>query len=197
MVSLSCVLIQRLFKPATLGPSVSLLLGSGPSLRRSLGPKLRTTMVAGWRRSFSSRPSGLLLDLPQYSQMRETLAGRKGDLGVLESAGLFILNMENLRVDTTVLNLNQLNHDFRRGGNYEEIKKLKSAGMIKTGKYTSVHDELILSSFNDLAGRFEADQKTFEAELFSHGRCEMSVLLQRNLVGFYLLEDWSQRLPVE
>ena len=201
MGSMSCFPVQRLFKLPACSPVT--LLVSYSSLRRSLGPKPRSTMVAGWRRSFSSQPRGLLLDLPQYSQMRQTLAGRKGDLEVLESAGLFILDMENLKVNTTVRDLNQMYENFteRKSAGYTEIKKLKTAGVLRTGKYTSVHDELILSSFNDLAGRFEADQKTFEAELFSHvGRREKSVLLQRNLVGFYLLqelEDWSQRLPVE
>ena len=194
MGSLSRIVGQHLKLPAR-SPNVS-LLASRLSLRRNLGPKLRSTMVAGWWRSFSSQSSGLLLDLPQYRQMRETLAGRKGDLGVLESAGLCILDMENLRVDTAILNLNMLSYS----GNYKEIQTLRAAGVIKSGKYTNVHNELIRSSFHDLSLRIEADQKTFKAELFSPGRRNLSVLLQRNLVGFYLLqelEDWSQRLPVE
>jgi hypothetical protein len=43
-------------------------------------------------------------------------------------------------------------------------------------------------------------RRLFRAELFSPGGRETSISLQRNLVGFYLLqelEDWSQRLPVE
>ena len=121
--------------------------------------------------------------------MREPLAGRKGDLSVLESAGLCILDMENLRVNATVLKLNRKSYYFgdKQKAEYEEIKKLKATGVIKVGKYTSVHDELILSSFHDLSLRIEADHKTFKAELFSPGRRDKSVLLQRNLVAFYLL----------
>ena len=194
MVSLSCVISRPLLKLQALSPTVTLLVSHSSLMRHSL--------LSGWRRSFSSQPSGLLLDLPQYRQMRETLAGRKGSLGILESAGLFILDMEKLKVNTTILDLNLLGHDYYRstGSHYKEIKKLKLAGVIKLGKYTSLHDELILSTFGDLSRRITADQKTFRTELFSPGRRETSVLLQRNLVGFYLLqelEDWSQRLPVD
>ena len=193
------VLGQHLPKLQALSPTVTLLV-SHSSLRGSLGPKpLITTLVPGGRRSFSSQPRGLLLDLPQYRQMRETLAGRKGSLGILESAGLFILDMEKLKVNATILNFNLLN-PRSTGPHSKEFKKLKADGLIKTKKYTSLQDELILSSFHDLSRRIEADQKTFKTELFSPGRRNTSVLLQRNLVGFYLLqelEDWSQRLPVD
>ena len=110
-------------------PTVTLLVRHS-SVKESLGPRpLITTLVTGWRRSFSS---GLLLDLPQYSQMWETLAGRKGGLRVLESAGIFILDMENLGVNTTVLDLNLKSHTFvyERMAKYEEIKKLKATGVI-------------------------------------------------------------------
>ena len=132
MVSLCNVLGQNLPKLQALSPTVTLLV-SHLSLRGSLGQKpLITTLVSGWRRSFSSQSSGLLLDLPRYSQMRDTLAGRKGDLGVLESAGLFILDMENLRVNATVLDLNLTSHTFsdNRKSKYEKIKQLKSTGLI-------------------------------------------------------------------
>ena len=191
MVSLSCVISRPFLKLQALSPTVTLLVSHSSLMRRSL--------LSGWRRSFSSQPSGLLLDLPQYRQMRETLAGRKGSLGILESAGLFILDMEKLRVNATILNFNLLN-PRSTGPHSKEFKKLKADGWIKTKKYTSLQDELILSSFHDLSRRIEADQKTFKTELFSPGRRNTSVFLQRNLVGFYLLqelEDWSQRLPVD
>ena len=139
MVSLCTALGQNLPKLQALSPTVTLLV-SHLSLRGSLGQKpLITTLVSGWRRSFSSQSSGLLLDLPRYSQMRDTLAGRKGDLGVLESAGLFILDMENLRVNATVLDLNltSVSIGYKGMAKYEEIKKLKATGVIKVGKYTS------------------------------------------------------------
>ena len=195
MVPLCGVLRWHFLKLPALSPTVTLLVSHSSLMPRGL--------LSGWRRSFSSQPGSLLLDLPQYRQMRETLAGRKDSLGVLESAGLFILDMEKLRVNATVLNLNLFNlRSIVRstGPNSIEIKKLKATGVIKTKKYTSLHDELILSSFHDLSRLITADQKTFRTELFSPGRRNTSVLLQRNLVGFYLLqelEDWSQRLPVD
>ena len=195
MVPLCGVLRWHFLKLPALSPTVTLLVSHSSLMPRSL--------LSGWRRSFSSQPGSLLLDLPQYRQMRETLAGRKDSLGVLESAGLFILDMEKLRVNATILNLNLLSKNSivrSTGPHSKEIKKLKAAEVIKIGKYTSLHDELILSSFHDLSRWIEADHNTFRTELFSPGRRETSVLLQRNLLGFYLLqklEDWSQRLPVE
>ena len=118
------VLGHHLPKLQALGPTVT-LLASHSALRGSLGQKpLITTLVSGWRRNFSSQSSGLLLDLPQYRQMRETLAGRKGDLGVLESAGLCILDMENLRVNATVLDLNLtcVSIGYKGMAKYEEIR---------------------------------------------------------------------------
>ena len=58
----------------------------------------------------------------------QTLAGRKGDLGVLKSAGLFILDMENLRVNATVLGLNLTSNTFKDNwkAKYEEVKQLKA-----------------------------------------------------------------------
>ena len=129
MGSMCNALGQHVPKLQAVSPTVTLLVRHS-SVKVSLGPRpLITTLVTGWRRSFSS---GLLLDLPQYSQMWETLAGRKGGLRVLESAGIFILDMENLGVNTTVLDLNLKSHTFvyERMAKYEEIKKLKATGVI-------------------------------------------------------------------
>ena len=184
------------------GSSWTFLL-SESSPPRSLVPNPSNLMLGGWRRSFSSRPTNLLLEHPKYSKMREDLAGRKDSLGLLESAGLFILDIQDLRVNKTILNLNQCDHRIGKsvGKNYENIKKLKAEGVLKTKKYTIRHDELILSSFKELSRQIVKDQETLLTELFSkcHKVTEV-VLLQRNLVGFYLLQeldDWSQRLPVE
>ena len=182
MVSLCSVLCKHLLK-------LKLHLVSHLSLRRSLKP--HGTLVSGARRSFSCQPSGFLLELPQYRRMRETLAGRKGDLGILESAGLFVLEMENLKVTATALHLNlvsQASIDGSEGPRSLEIMRLRAAGGLKIGKYTSAHDDLILSAFHNLCHQIAADQKALESELFSPGRHKICFLLQQNLVGFYLLQ---------
>ena len=76
---------------------------------------------------------------------------------------------------------------------------MKEQGLIKTGSFTSEEDQSILSQYQRLLSETKVDQEKLEGEMYSKKKSR-SFMLQRQLVGFYLLQELSHghmRMPVE
>ena len=84
---------------------------------------------------------------------------------------------------------------------FSGIRALKEAGVITTGSFTSVHDKMILLQYQLLKTNTFVDEVSLKAELFAKGdRNRKDFMMQRQLVGFYLMQDlpdWERRLPIE
>ena len=76
---------------------------------------------------------------------------------------------------------------------------MQKQGLITIGQFNVIHKKKIKEKFENLIIYADVDRETLEAELFGRS-CEKVFLLQRNLIGFYLLNNLAgadQRLPVE
>lgn len=80
-----------------------------------------------------------------------------------------------------------------------QVRDMKEKGLIKTGSFNSEEDQSILAQYHRLLKISKVDQERLEEEMYSKKKSR-SFMLQRQLVGFYLLQelkDGDRRLPVE
>jgi len=141
----------------------------------------------------------------EYKNMKVELNLAK-TLGSLDSASLFILG-EELEVNLDVLGLNALGLYSRTSAShtgFAEIKEMKRAGRIKTGKFNEDDEDAIMEQWKALirlTGLKEEDLKKGAFAATKPGRyTDRSFLLKRQLIGFWLLQglkDGDRRLPME
>ena len=82
---------------------------------------------------------------------------------------------------------------------YVQINDMKEQGLIKTGSFTMEEDQGILAQYHRLLKETKVDREKLEEEMYSKKKSR-SFMLQRQLVGFYLLQELrcgNTRLPVE
>ena len=82
---------------------------------------------------------------------------------------------------------------------YVQINDMKEQGLIKTGSFTMEEDQSILAQYHRLLNETKVDREKLEEEMYSKKKSR-SFMLQRQLVGFYLLQELrcgNTRLPVE
>ena len=76
---------------------------------------------------------------------------------------------------------------------------MKERDLIKTGSFTDEEDQTILAEYQRLLRETGVNRTELEEEMYSKKKSK-SFLLQRQLIGFYLLQylkDGDKRLPVE
>ena len=76
---------------------------------------------------------------------------------------------------------------------------MKKQGLLKIGQFTKTQEKKMEENFKHLIIYADVDREILEAELFTRSS-EKVLLLQRNLIGFYLLQNIAgadQRLPVD
>ena len=76
---------------------------------------------------------------------------------------------------------------------------MQKQGLITIGQFNVMQKKKIRENFENLIIDADVDRETLKSEIFTRS-CEKVFLLQRNLIGFYLLKNLAgadQRLPVE
>ena len=146
-----------------------------------------------------------ILEHVEYSSMREELnSSSKTNLGAVDTVCHLILG-QRLLVNEKILNLNAIGL-FNHSAFYNNrIKLLKEEGMIKCGGFTKAYDTALKERFCDLitvsqVNREDLHRKLFDFAFRQGGIEDRRFALQRQLVGFYLLQglkDGDHRLPVE
>ena len=146
-----------------------------------------------------------ILEHVEYFSMREELnSSNKINLGAVDSVCHLILK-QGLLVNEKILNLNAIGL-FNHSAFYNNrIKVLKEEGMIKCGGFTKAYDTALKERFCDLitvsqVNREDLHRKLFDFAFRQGGIEDRRFALQRQLVGFYLLQglkDGDHRLPVE
>jgi len=165
-------------------------------LRRTLSRTLTTV----------SRVS--VLEHSEYADMKDQLALKKPSaLGPLHTVCSHLL-AEDLAVNQTILHLNAIGFTSIQGqGSYGVgVKELKKSGNLVTGHLNVKCDKIILEQFDLLVSQTKVDKSALEADLLREvrSRVEREFMLQRQLVGFFLLQGLAalgrqheKRLPVE
>ena len=78
---------------------------------------------------------------------------------------------------------------------------MKKSGEIIVGDYTALHDKEILLQYQILKSNTQVEDTALKSELFARGdRNKKEFMMQRQLVGFYLMQDLpdqERRLPIE
>jgi len=176
-------LAQRQTRPLTTSPMASIL---SPLAKRQTRPLTTSPMTS-------------ILQHTEYSEMKALLQA-EATLGPLDSASLHILH-QDIQVNQRVLNLNALamNSWQAMGENYEGTKDLKRSKCIKLGSFSVSCDQGISRQYDLLADQAGFGKAELNKELFETNQ-HRKFLLQRQLVGFYLvqgLEDGHRRLPME
>ena len=141
-----------------------------------------------------------LLEHSEYRHMRAVLEEQDELASPLEAACRFILGLD-LRVSTKVLNLNSLAlaslespRDYTAG-----LRELRAAGEVVKGRYTVRMDRALVRQYEGLVAGARVDRHQLTT-LLGAASIQRTFMLQRQLVGFYLLqglEDGHKRLPVE
>ena len=103
-------------------------------------------------------------------------------------------------INPVIVKLNISNIKIKKDQPYfDEVTRLKSEGVLKTGSFTIEHDKMILSNYDKLVAGAKVEKSSLESELFAKN-FKKEFKLEKNLVGVFLLQDlpdWAQRLPVE
>ena len=145
-----------------------------------------------------------ILEHSEYFSMQEELYSSKKNPGPVDAVCKFILK-EGLCVNEQILNLNAIGL-FNHAAFYNNrIKVLKEEGRIKSGGFTRDFDTTLKTKFSDLVtvsqvNREDLNKTLFDFEFRQGELADRKFALQRQLVGFYLLQalkDGDQRLPVE
>ena len=146
-----------------------------------------------------------ILEHVEYFSMREELdSSNKINLGAVDSVCHLILK-QGLLVNEKILSLNAIGL-FNHSAFYNNrIKVLKEEGMIKCGGFTKAYDTALKERFHELitvsqVNREDLNRKLFDFAFRQGGIEDRRFALQRQLVGFYLLQglkDGDHRLPVE
>ena len=145
-----------------------------------------------------------ILEHSEYFSMQEELYSSKKNPGPVDAVCKFILK-EGLCVNEQILNLNAIGL-FNHAAFYNNrIKVLKEEGRIKSGGFTRDFDTTLKEKFSDLVtvsqvNREDLNKTLFDFEFRQGELADRKFALQRQLVGFYLLQalkDGDQRLPVE
>ena len=141
-----------------------------------------------------------LLDLPCNLALKNRLS--KEGFGPLDRAGSIILEKKGLKINPVILHLDvQSMNEFqeRARKKFQEVKELKEQGFIRIGRYSKPKQGIILAGYQKLADEADVNLEKLSAELFPQ-KTSPHHKIQRNLVGFYLLQDLADghlRLPVD
>ena len=120
-------------------------------------------------------------------------------LGPLDSLSIIIL-LEDLKVNLNVLQLNALgleSHVIRSHKGYVEIKEMKRAGLIKTGKFNKEDDEVLMVQWKvllRLTGLKEEDLKKELCMLASDNSTISSLSIRSSIHGVHLPVDITSDL---
>ena len=133
-----------------------------------------------------------VLEHSEYVDMKENLASKKTSaLGPLDRVCSHLL-AKNLAVNQTILHINAIGVSSIQGqGTYGMgVKELKKSGNLVTGHLNVKCDEIILEQFELLVSQTKVDKTALEADLLKgvQSRVEREFMLQRQLVGFFLLQ---------
>jgi len=149
-----------------------------------------------------------VLEHSEYVDMKENLASKKTSaLGPLDRVCSHLL-AKNLAVNQTILHINAIGVSSIQGqGTYGMgVKELKKSGNLVTGHLNVKCDKIILEQFELLVSQTKVDKTALETDLLKgvQSRVEREFMLQRQLVGFFLLQGLAalgrqheKRLPVE
>jgi len=149
-----------------------------------------------------------VLEHSEYAAMKEQLALKESSaIGPLHTVCSHLL-AKDLAVNQTILHLNAIGFTSIQGqGSYGVgVKELKKSGNLVTGNLNVKCDEMILEQFELLVSQTKVDKSALEADLLREvrSRVEREFMLQRQLVGFFLLQGLAalgrqheKRLPVE
>lgn len=154
-------------------------------------------------RGLATSSSCSLLQSPHYLTMKETLEKSKEPLGALEKTCRYVLSQSDILVNEKVLQLKNASspscYTCLSKPAYREIKEMKDREELKLKGFTSEDIKVIKRNYQSLVKMARVRKKVLDAELAERSR-KKSFHLQRQLVGFYLLqglEDGDRRLPVE
>ena len=133
-----------------------------------------------------------VLEHSEYVDMKEHLALKKPSaLGPLDKVCSYLL-AKDLAVNQTILHLNAIGFSSIQGqGSYGTgVKELKKSGNLVTGHLNVKCDKIILEQFELLVSQTKVDKTALETDLLKgvQSRVEREFMLQRQLVGFFLLQ---------
>jgi len=155
------------------------------------------------RRGLATSSSCSLLQSPHYVTMKETLEKSKEPLGALEKTCRYVLNQPDIQVNEKVLQLKNASspscYTCLSKPAYRDIREMKDREELKLKGFTSEDMKVIKRNYQSLVKMARVKKKLLDAELAERSR-KKSFHLQRQLVGFYLLQgldDGDRRLPVE
>ena len=133
-----------------------------------------------------------VLEHSEYVDIKEHLALKKTSaLGPLDEVCSYLL-AKDLAVNQTILHLNAIGFASIQGqGTYGMgVKELKKSGNLVIGHLNVKCDKIILEQFELLVSQSKVDKAALEADLLKgvRSRVERDFMLQRQLVGFFLLQ---------
>ena len=157
-----------------------------------LSMALISSMTRTLSRTLTTITRVSVLEHSEYAAMKEQLALEKPSaLGPLHTVCSHLL-AKDLAVNQTILHLNAIGFTSIQGqGSYGVgVKELKKSGNLVTGHLNVKCDKIILEQFELLVSQSKVDKSALEADLLREvrSRVEREFMLQRQLVGFFLLQ---------
>ena len=133
-----------------------------------------------------------VLEHSEYADMKKQLSlVTPSALGPLDTVCRYLL-AKDLAVNQTILHLNAVGFASIQGqGSYGVgVKELKTSGNLVTGHLNVKCDKIILKQFELWVSETKVDKSALEADLLREvrSRVERKFMLQRQLVGFFLLQ---------
>ena len=139
-----------------------------------------------------------LSEHPYFLGLSLQYASDKDKLDPINQMCNYILG-QNMEVNRKILSLNITQRVLCMSTKIADINKLKRDGLLNTGRFTLEHDTIILNTYNDLVTKSAVNKEEAHKDLFLKYNSKL-FHLQRNAIGFYLLQnlpDGDKRLPVE
>ncbi len=139
-------------------------------------------------------------ELPEYGDMA-SIDKVKETSRPLDTVSRYILH-SNISVNRAILMMDVHTYDYRHLQKpiKEQLAAMRKTGELKIGRFTVEHDEILCDSYKELVRQTGVDDESLRTELFRNMNSPREFTLQRNLVGFFLLQnlsDGDQRLPVD
>ena len=142
---------------------------------------------------FLSTASVSVLEHSEYAEMKKQLQlATSSASGPLNVVCKYLLESD-LSVNPRILHLNAIGFSSVQGGggiHKEAVREMKRNGNLVIGHLNVKCDKIILEQFEHLVSQTKVDRAALEAELLREvrSRLERDFMLQRQLVGFFLLQ---------
>ena len=142
---------------------------------------------------FLSTASVSVLEHSEYAEMKKQLQlATSSASGPLNVVCKYLLESD-LSVNPRILHLNAIGFSSVQGGggiHKEAVREMKRSGNLVIGHLNVKCDKIILEQFELLVSQTKVDKAALEAELLREvrSRLERDFMLQRQLVGFFLLQ---------